>query len=93
MAVFVVTWNLNREVDYNTARQRFLARLDQFEHIADQSLDSVKWISTVWTAEQVVTFLAEALDNTDGLFVSMVRAGERQGLLPKHVWDWINARQ
>lgn len=94
MAVFVVTWNLNKErSNYDQARREFLAVLDAFEHTKDQGLESVRWISTPITATSVNDRLQDKLDKNDRIFISKVNKGERNGWLSQPVWDWINARQ
>ncbi|HDS1556452.1 TPA: hypothetical protein QEL11_003752 [Stenotrophomonas maltophilia] len=46
MAVYVVTWNLNREVNYTAKRTAFLNHLNLHDNVADPALESVRWIST-----------------------------------------------
>lgn len=93
MAVYVVTWDLNREKpNYSAAREAFVTHLERYENVKDPGLDSVRFISTSHTADQVDEFLRQKLDTNDRLFVSKIRAGERNGWLSKNVWDWIKAR-
>lgn len=54
MSVYLVTWDLNKEKpNYAAARQKFLGRLDQYENTKDPDLDSVRFVSTTWTASQI----------------------------------------
>ena len=92
MAVYVVTWNLNRERDYNNARRVFIEHLERMDNIKDSGLESVRFVSTDTSAQAVSDYLRQKLDGNDRLFVSRLRAGEHAGWLEKHVWDWINAR-
>ena len=93
MAVYLVTWELNKEKpNYSEARKVFLAHLDRYENIKDPELDSVRFVSTNWSADQVSSDLRTKLDNNDRLFVTKLVAGNHQGWLGKDVWDWINAR-
>lgn len=94
MAVYVVTWNLNKErSNYDAARRAFVEHLEKFEHVKDPGLESVRWIyAATWTASQVREYLCQKLDNNDRVFVSNVRKGERDGWLAQAVWEWINAR-
>lgn len=92
MAVYLVTWDLNREKpNYAQARDNFLARLNEYENINDPGLDSVRFISTSWTANQVSDDLRERLDNNDRIIV-LSMTGDHQGWLSQGVWDWINKR-
>lgn len=93
MAVFIVTWNLNKERgNYDAARRTFLQHLERFDHTKDSGLESVRWISTAWTPEQIYNDLAAKLDKNDRFFISQVTSGNHQGWLAKEVWNWINAR-
>lgn len=96
MAVYLVTWNLNREKsNYARARAPLVTLLDEFESHTDPGLDSVRFLSTSWDATQISDYLREHLDSDDRLFVTMVPAGtaQRNGWLKKPTWDWIKARQ
>lgn len=93
MAVYVVTWNLNKERSgYDQARREFLAHLEGYEHVKDSDLETVRWISTTSTPDQIDAFLRQKMDGNDRLFVSKLNRGEHQGWLSKVAWDWINAR-
>lgn len=93
MAVFVVTWNLNKErTNYSSARNEFIKHLERYDNIGDPGLESVRFISTGSTAAQISTYLRQKLDNNDNIFVSKINRYEKQGWLKKNVWDWINIR-
>jgi hypothetical protein len=93
MSVYLVTWELNKEKpNYGAARTRFLANLDGYESIKDAGLDSVRFISTSWSAHQVADDLLTTLDKNDRLVVTKLTSGDHQGWLAQDVWDWINAR-
>lgn len=94
MAVFVVTWNLNREPkrDYNLARKNFLEQLEKLANVADPDLESVRWVETRKTANELDHFLREKMDDNDGLFVSRLRADEYGGWLADEVVKWIAAK-
>lgn len=93
MAVYVVTWDLNRaKPNYTQARTAFISHLDRYPSIRDSGLDTMWFISTNETPDQIDAYLRQRLDDNDRLFVSRVRSGEHQGWLHKDVWDWINAR-
>jgi len=92
MAVYIATWNLNQErSNYNAARKAFLDHLERYENIGDPNLETVRWVSTNWTARQVSDDLRLKLDDNDRLFVSRVTS-ENAGWVSKKVWDWINAK-
>jgi hypothetical protein len=84
MAVYVVTWDLNREKpNYAQARAAFIKQLETYENKKDSGLDSVRFISTTSSADNIVNFLDKKLDDNDRLLVSRIRAGEHQGWLEK----------
>jgi len=73
MSVFVVTWNLNKEKsNYNNARTEFIQQLERYDNKQDSGLESVRFISTGSTADQVDAFLRRKLDTNDRLFVSQL---------------------
>lgn len=93
MPVYMVTWDLNREKpNYAQARAAFVAHLQTFEHVKDQGLDSVWFVSTTSSANQVDEHLRQRLDENDRLIVVQLQRGNHQGWLSRAVWDWINAR-
>lgn len=93
MAVYVVTWNLNKErQNYDASRRAFIQHLERYDNIKDSGLESVRWVSTASTATQVNQDLMSKLDKNDRLFVSQLTSGTHQGWLSQQVWDWINAR-
>lgn len=93
MAVYVITWNLNKEgASYQQARTAFLNQLSAYDNKKDSGLDTVRWISTADTATQIDAYLRQKLDSNDRLFVSKLTSGSHQGWLEQEVWDWINAR-
>lgn len=66
MAVYVVTWNLNQErSNYAFARQQFITHLDRYQSIKDLGLESVRWVSTGWTSQEVRKDLQLKLDKND----------------------------
>lgn len=94
MAVYVVTWDLNKEKpNYNAARAAFIKHLEAYENTKDAGLDSVRFISTTDTASDIKDYLRQKMDDNDRLFVSRLRKGERDGWLAKIVWEWISARE
>lgn len=93
MAVYVVTWNINKEkANYDTARGAFIAGLEEYENKKDAGLESVRFISTDQTAYQIHEHLAQQLDADDRIFIVEAVKGRRQGRLGRSVWDWIKAR-
>lgn len=92
MAVYVITWNINKErQNYDTARRAFIQHLEHYDNIKDSGLESVRWISTASTATQVYQDLMSKLDKNDRLFVSLMASGTHQGWLSQQTWNWIDA--
>jgi hypothetical protein len=69
-----------------------VTHLEKIENTKDPGLDSVRFVSITWTADQVSTYARQKLDDNDKLVVKRIRTGEHQGWLAKAVWDWITAR-
>lgn len=93
MAVYLVTWDLNSEKpNYAEARKQFIAHLERYENTKDSGLDSVRFVSTNWTAEQVSTDLRKKLDDNDRIIVTKLVSGNYSGWLSKDVWTWIDTR-
>lgn len=87
--VYLVTYDLNTPgKDY----ERLWAALKRYDYIRDGGLDSVWFVSTSWTAEQVSNDLLAHMDSGDRLIVTQLHRGTHQGWLHKDVWAWINAR-
>lgn len=93
MSVYIITWNLNKErSNYEQARKDLLKQFDNYENIGDPGLETVRFVSTTQSADQVSGFLRQKMDSNDRVFVSKLRIGEHQGWLTQNVWDWINKR-
>lgn len=93
MAVYLVTWDLNKEkANYSDARTRLINHLSRYEHIRDPGLDSVWFVSTNWTPDQIQEDLKKVVDRDDRFIISRLRTSEYQGWLNQNIWDWINAR-
>jgi hypothetical protein len=99
MAVYIVTWNLNKEgAAYSRARANLIAAIDALENTYSPSLESVRFISTTKTANELYTHLCEKgkLDGND-MIVAVRMHGKgnnsyNDGNLGQGLWDWINAR-
>lgn len=89
MAVYLVTWNLNKEPNYAKARADFIKVLDSYTTIRDRNLETVRFVHTQETAEQLAKKLNIPLDKNDTLIVSQMRAGEYFGWLEPQIWEWI----
>lgn len=94
MTVYVVTWNLNKERgNYDAARRGFVEHLERYDNVKDGGLESVRFISTTSSAQQVSDFLRQKLDENDRVFVSQLVKKTYAGWLSKSVWEWISARE
>ncbi|MBB3461200.1 hypothetical protein [Rhizobium sp. BK377] len=93
MSVYLVTWDLNyQKANYNQARQNLIDHLSQYDHIKDPGLDSVWFISSSATADELHTDIQDRIDADDTLMVTKLANGQHQGWLNKDTWTWINAR-
>ena len=93
MAVFVVTWNLNKERgNYAQARNEFIAHLERHDNVGESGLESVRWISTTFSADQLSNDLRSKMDKNDRIFISLVVKGAHYGWLSQATWNWITPR-
>jgi hypothetical protein len=93
MSVYLVTWDLNKEKpNYAQARHELIAHLTRYQHIKDSGLDSVWFLSTDWSADQVDADVRTKMDRNDRLVVTKLVSGQHQGWLSRNIWDWINPR-
>ena len=87
--VYLVTYDLNIPgKEYNN----LWSALKQYDYIRDTGLDSVWFVSTSWSVNQVSNHLQAQIDASDRLIVTQLQQGTHQGWLHKDVWAWINAR-
>ncbi|WP_152047420.1 hypothetical protein [Aureimonas psammosilenae] len=94
MAVYIVTWNMHKErPNYLGARDAFLRLLGRYDNIADGGLETVRWISTTQTVDQVSAVLQQRLDGNDRLYVAVLSAGHHYGWLNHSVWEWLKTHQ
>lgn len=92
MAVFVVTWNLNREgANYDARRAALIKQIERYANKSDPGLESVRWIEAT-TAEDLTNDLLQRLDKNDRLFVTQLRQGNYNGFLNNSIWDWIRPK-
>jgi ribosome-binding factor A len=93
MPVYLITWDLNREKpNYSEMRQKLINQLSRYEHIKDPGLDSVWFISTTMTPDQIDADLRSVMHTTDRIITTRLVSGQHQGWLDKSIWDWINPR-
>ena len=93
MAVYLVTWDLNKEKpNYAEARKQFIAHLERYENTKDSGLDSVRFVSTDLSARQLSDDLRKKLDENDRIIVTKLVLAHYSGWLQENVWTWINAR-
>jgi len=93
MAIYIVTWNLNREGDnYPAARAAFIEQLERHTHVADSGLESVRFVSSSLSAEDLYLDLQPKIDDDDRVFVVQLASSKIAGQLEDDVIDWIEAR-
>ncbi len=93
MSVYLVTWDLNKEgVAYQNASEKLHGRLDKLQTIKHEGLDSVRFVETDMSAEQLYNYIAPGvLDGDDRIIVSHMD-DNHWGALSQEIWDWLNAR-
>jgi hypothetical protein len=85
-------WLLGISIKRGQTRQNLIDHLGRYQHIKDPGLDSVWFVSTGSSADQVSADVRTKLDDNDRLIVTKLVNGQHQGWLAQNVWDWINAR-
>ncbi|AMA58057.1 hypothetical protein [Bradyrhizobium sp. CCGE-LA001] len=93
MALFLVTWDLNKQrANYTPARNNLISYLSNFSHIKDPGLNSVWFIEAHTTAADMVTKIEQHLHPSDRLFVTLLIRGQCEGYVSDTVVKWVNAR-
>lgn len=93
MQVFVIVWTLSYErPNYSKALSEFINRLDAYHNALDIGLDSVRFIESSQTAEQIFGALRKGLEKEDSILVSRLNDGEYAGQLTQETKAWISAR-
>lgn len=93
MSVFVVTWNINKEKsNYANARSEFIKHLDRYANVGEGGLETVRWVQSTSTSQQISDDLRTKLDDNDRIFVSKLAADTHAGWLNKTTWDWITPK-
>lgn len=93
MAIFFVTWDLNKQrQNYNQARQNLINHLARYDHVKDPGLDSVSFISSKSSPDAISADIRTRMDDNDKLMVTKLVQGQHQGWLQKDIWNWINVR-
>jgi len=83
----MVTYDLNKADKDYSALYRAMGQLGECHK--DPDLDSVWFISTVFSPSQVFNNLASAMDKNDRLFISRIRPGEYTGWLSTNAVSWL----
>lgn len=78
--------------NYDQARKAFVTHLERHTNHADTGLESVRWIATTLTADQLYRDLAQKIDKNDRLFVSRVKQTEYSGFLNQATINWLAAK-
>jgi len=93
MAVYLVTWALNKEnPNHAESVKQFVAHLERYRNTTDSGLESVWFVSTNMTASQLCDDLRKTFDDNDKLVVTKLVPGDYYGWLSEEVWAWISAR-
>jgi len=93
MAVYLVTWDLNQEKpNYGQARLAFVSHLEQLDNTKDPGLDSVRFVSTSSSVDQIYNFLGQKLDKSDRLMIVKLEQSSYNGWISKETGRWINDR-
>lgn len=86
--VYLVTYDLNKQGKNYDA---LYSCLREYKYIRDVDLDSVWFLSTTWSADQIDADIRQYMDGNDRLFVTRLHQGEHQGWMNPKIWEWINS--
>lgn len=93
MAVYVVVWNLNKEgASYANARAKLFELLGKTDYSYSSRLETTAFVSTDSSADQVSTYLRQAMDDNDRLLVSLLVRGDYAGWLDQAQTEWLSTR-
>jgi len=87
--VIMVSYDINKAKDYLKIHK---AMGDLGKSIREMGLDTVWFVHTNYSIEQIQTHLTQAVDKDDRVFISKINPNEYSGWLSKETWDWIKAR-
>ena len=87
--VYIVTYDLNKPFK---AYDSLYSSLKAYSYAKDPGLDSVWFIETQLTPEQIFNSLAGSIDKNDRVFISRIRLDENYGWLSPEVWNWLEPR-
>jgi hypothetical protein len=94
MALHILTWNLNKEgSNYSHKRTEFLRVLDEYDHAREADLDTVAFLNSTSSDDQIRKHFQSVLDKNDTIFISTFDSDKRSGWLASNVIDWIESRQ
>ena len=94
MAVYLVTWNINKAgIVYTPARDKFLSGFKGLDAIyAGGTLDTVVFVSTPLSISMLYNRLGKNLDKNDRLMVTQVFKNGYIGWLDQKVVNWLKSR-
>lgn len=94
MAVYLVTWNINKAGSlYTSARDKFLSGFNGLDvTYAGETLDTVVFVSTTLPINTLYDRLVKNLDENDRLMLNQVFKNCYAGFLDVKVISWLNAR-
>ncbi len=87
--VYLITYDLNKTKDYERLYTALKALGDW---IRDNGLDSVWFVSTHLSADQISEKLRGHIDSDDNVFVTRLHSGGHAGWMHKDIWPWLSSR-
>jgi hypothetical protein len=87
--IHLITYDLNKAKDYTTL-YRAIGSLG--EAVRDPDLDSVWFLYTNLSAQQVSDHLLNYIDKDDRIIVTKLRQTEYGGWMMNTLWPWLQAR-
>lgn len=94
MAVYLVTWNINKAgIVYTPARDKFISGFKGLDAVyAGGTLDTVVFVSTSLSISMLYNRLCKNLDSNDRLMVTQVFKNGYIGWLDQKVVNWLKSR-
>lgn len=85
--IYIISYDLKNPGQDYTSLYEAIKSCGDWQH----PLESMWFLSTNSSADNIYNIIKPCLDNNDLLFISELNVKNRQGWMAKSCWDWINS--
>lgn len=90
--VYLITWNINKAGNlYAQQRAKFLSGFNGLDWIHEANLDTVAFLNTTSSANEIYNHLKRNLDDNDRLYITQV-GKNHEGYLNTPVANWLKGK-